>query len=175
MAWHIATLPSGLLPLIEGLDKRIGLRNGGFHGAHQGSNLCFHRHSLLPYGGNRSGIQIVFEQEHLIAEGGEDRCHRCFRALHGAHEWGVMLPGLRQLAGTRLPQRLLRVVRQFGFPFLKERLGHLLDGRNALMDGVRAGFGVLRLRGFSLILGTMLALKMHFRLCAESQPPSRLR
>ena len=43
MAWHIATRPSGLLPLIERLDKRIGLRNGGFHGANQGRNPIDHQ------------------------------------------------------------------------------------------------------------------------------------
>src|SRR6266851_7291186 len=132
----MATPPSGPLPLIEGLHKRIGLRNGGLHGANQARNLRFHCHSLLPYGGNRPRIQVVFEQEHLSAEGSEDRRHRRFRALHRAYERRVALPGLCQLAGTRLPQGLMRILRSFGFPFLKERLGHLLDGRDALVGSV---------------------------------------
>jgi hypothetical protein len=107
----IATPPSGPLSLIEGLDKRIGLCNGSFHGANQGGNLRFHHHPLLPYGGNRPGIQVVFEKEHLIAEGGKDRRHRRFRALHRTHERCVALPGLSQLAGTRPPQALLRILR----------------------------------------------------------------
>src|SRR5947209_3979779 len=45
----------------------------------------------------------------------------------------------------------------------------------ALKKRLRPRFGVLRLRGFSLILGIRPALKMHVRLCAESKPPSRLR
>jgi hypothetical protein len=52
----LATPPSSPLPLSEGLEKRLGLRNGGFHGAYQGGNLRFHRHPLLSYGGNRPGI-----------------------------------------------------------------------------------------------------------------------
>src|SRR5258708_27944792 len=79
----MATPPSGPLLLIEGLEKRIGLRNGGLHGANQGGNLHFHRYPLLPYGGNRPSIQVVFEKKHLITEGCEDRRHRRFRALHG--------------------------------------------------------------------------------------------
>src|SRR5215475_11996702 len=45
----------------------------------------------------------------------------------------------------------------------------------SLKRRLRPRFGVLRLRGFSLILGMRPALKMHLRLCAESKPPSRLR
>ena len=44
----------------------------------------------------------------------------------------------------------------------------------ALKRRLRPRFVVLRLRGFSLIFGMSPALKMHFRLCAESKPPSRL-
>ena len=110
---------SGPLPLIEGFDKRIGLCNGGFHGAYQSSNRRFHCHPFLPDGGNRPGIQVVFEKEHLIAEGSEDRCHRRFRALHRAYEWRIAFPGLRQLASTRPPQGFIRILRQFAFPFLE--------------------------------------------------------
>src|SRR5213592_1153532 len=103
----MATSPLGPLLLIEGLEKRISLRNGGFHGANQARNLRFHRHPLLPYRGNRPGVQIMFEKEHLIAEGSEDWGHCRFRTLHGAYEWRVPLPGLGQLARTRPPQALL--------------------------------------------------------------------
>jgi hypothetical protein len=48
--WRVTSVtpPLGPLPLIEGLEKRIGLRNGGFHGANQGGNLRFHCHPFLP-------------------------------------------------------------------------------------------------------------------------------
>src|ERR671937_2665228 len=104
LAWVHGAPPSGLLTLIKGLDKRIGLCNGGFHGAYQARNLRFHCHPLLPYGGNRPGIEIMFEKEHLIVEGSEDRRHLRFRALHGAQERRVALPSLCQLTRTRPAQ-----------------------------------------------------------------------
>src|SRR3954453_13341538 len=45
----------------------------------------------------------------------------------------------------------------------------------ALNNRLRPRFGVLRLRGFSLTLGTSPALKIALRLRLESNPPSRLR
>ena len=62
----------------------------------------------------------------------------------------------------------------------KECAKHLLDtARNAwvaaLNNRLRPRLVRLRLRGFSGMLGIKPALKMRFRLCAESKPPSRLR
>jgi hypothetical protein len=45
----------------------------------------------------------------------------------------------------------------------------------ALKNRFRPRLVRLRLRGFSVILGIMPALKMHLRLCVESKPASRFR
>src|SRR6266849_8253267 len=81
----------------------------------------------------------------MITEGCEDWLHLRFSAFHGAHERGVALPGLRQLAGTRTTEGLIRILRQFCFPFLEERLCNILDCRNALVDGLRSGFAPIQL------------------------------
>ncbi len=44
----------------------------------------------------------------------------------------------------------------------------------ALNNRLRPRLGRLRLRGFSLMLGIIPALKMHLRFALESKPPSRL-
>jgi hypothetical protein len=63
------------------------------------------------------------------------------------------LPGLRQMAGTRPPQGFIRILRQFAFPFLEEGFCHILNGRNALVDGLRTGFAPLQLGTELIVLG----------------------